>query len=167
MAAQRSDPQTDGGKPDQVFHLLEMLSLDLRGNLQCAQGHMQEGVALLKMAAEKERNDVGYAEPPTSSRPESESLGYAYLRAKEFQKAREAFQQELDERPNSGHALYGIVISHELAGASHGSEAGLGRLLSFLEGCRSRFADGEACAGCRSIRPSTRPVLKFCSFPVS
>jgi Flp pilus assembly protein TadD len=111
-----SDPQPDGGKPDQVFHLLEMLSLDLRGNLQCAQGHMQEGVELLKLAAEKERNDVGYAEPPTYSRPESESLGYAYLRAREFQKARAAFQQELDERPNSGHALYGIAMSYELGG---------------------------------------------------
>jgi Flp pilus assembly protein TadD len=77
---------------------------------------MQEGVALLKMAAEKERNEVGYAEPPTYSRPESESLGYAYLRAREFQKARAAFQQELEERPNSGHALYGIAMSYELAG---------------------------------------------------
>jgi Flp pilus assembly protein TadD len=116
----QSDPVTkdepDGGKPDQVFHLLEMLSFDLRGNLQCAQGHMEEGVALLKMAAEKERNEVGYAEPPTCSRPESESLGFAYLRARDFQKASAAFQQELEERPNSGHALYGIAMSYELAG---------------------------------------------------
>jgi tetratricopeptide (TPR) repeat protein len=68
------------------------------------------------MAAEKERNEVGYAEPPTCSRPESESLGFAYLRARDFQKASAAFQQELEERPNSGHALYGIAMSYELAG---------------------------------------------------
>jgi Flp pilus assembly protein TadD len=115
----KSDPAgkdaPDGGKPDQVFNLLETLSLDLRGNLQCSQGRIDEGLSLLRMAAEKERKDIGYAEPPTYSRPESESIGYAYLRAGQWEKARTAFQEELEQRPNSGFALYGIAMSYELA----------------------------------------------------
>ena len=103
-------------KPDAVFKLLETFSLDLRGNLECAQGRTDAGIALLEKAAEKERREVGYGEPPTYSRPESESLGYAWLAASQFAKARQAFESELKERPHSGHALYGIARSYELSG---------------------------------------------------
>ena len=43
------------------------------------------------------------------SRPESESLGYALIRAGKYSDAREAFGKELHERPRSGFALYGIA----------------------------------------------------------
>ncbi len=105
----------DQGKPDRVFLLLDTASLDLRGSLRCAQGNLEEGYKLLKKAVEKERV-VGYSEPPQYSRPELESLGYAYLRAGEWDKARDAFQSELGLRPRSGHALYGIAQSWEKAG---------------------------------------------------
>jgi tetratricopeptide (TPR) repeat protein len=55
-------------------------------------------------------------EPPTYSRPESESIGYAHLNAGQLQKARDAFREEMEQRPSSGHALYGIAMSYELAG---------------------------------------------------
>ncbi len=102
-------------QPDRVVALLETASLDLRGNIACEQGHADAGIALLKKAVEKEIRDVGYGEPPQYSRPESESLGYAYLRAGQYENARAAFHQELQRRPNSGHALYGIAQSYELA----------------------------------------------------
>jgi len=106
------DPKADGS-PDPVLNLLSSYSLDLRGNIACATGHFEEGMKLLKESAENAQAKIRYTEPPTYGRPEQESIGYAYLRAKQFDKAREAFEIELKERPKSGHALYGIALSYE------------------------------------------------------
>ena len=102
-------------KPAQVLNLLEMVSLDLRGNLRSAQGKHDEAIALLEKAVDKEE-DVGYGEPPQYGRPERESLGFAYIKAGKWAEARKAFQDEMITRPLSGHALYGIARSCELAG---------------------------------------------------
>lgn len=105
----------DEDEPTGVLNLLEMLSLDLRGNLRGAQGKHDEAIALLKKAVDKEE-EVGYGEPPQYGRPERESLGYAYIGAGKWDQARKAFQDEMITRPASGHALYGIAQSYELAG---------------------------------------------------
>ena len=99
-----------------MLNLLESYSLDLRGNIECAKGRLDAGLALLRKAADVERKKVGYAEPPAYGKPESESIGYAYLLAGQFAKARAAFEDELKVRPNSGHALYGIALSYEREG---------------------------------------------------
>ena len=70
---------------------------------------------MLEKAVDKEK-DVGYGEPPQYGRPELESLGFAYVRAGKWAEARKAFQDEMVTRPASGHALYGIAQSYELAG---------------------------------------------------
>jgi tetratricopeptide (TPR) repeat protein len=101
--------------PSEILDLLGTISLDLRGNLKVAQGNAAEGIQLLQQAAEKEKG-LGYTEPPHYYRPEQESLGYAYLKTKQWEKAREAFQTELRERPKNGHALYGLAQSYALAG---------------------------------------------------
>jgi len=101
--------------PSQILDLLGTISLDLRGNLKIAQGDSTEGIKLLQQAAEKEKG-LGYTEPPRYFRPEQESLGYAYLKSHEWEKARDAFNAALRERPRSGHALYGIAQSYALAG---------------------------------------------------
>jgi len=106
--------------PEHVLNLLETVSLDLRGNLRNAQGKSEEAIALLQKAVDKEK-DVGYGEPPQYGRPELESLGFAYLRAEKWAEARKAFQEEMITRPRSGHALYGIAQSYELAGDNKGA----------------------------------------------
>ncbi len=106
----------ENGSPDAVLNLLTSYSLDLRGNLACATGRFEEGMKLLEESADNARTKIGYSEPPAYGRPERESIGYAYLRAKKFDKAREAFEKELKERPKSGHALYGIALSYEESG---------------------------------------------------
>ena len=88
----------------------------MRGKLDCAQGRFEDGIKLLEESADNARTRIAYNEPPTYGRPEQESIGYAYLRAKQFGKAREAFEKELKERPKSGHALYGIALSYEESG---------------------------------------------------
>jgi tetratricopeptide (TPR) repeat protein len=99
----------------QILNLLATMSLDLRGNLEMARGNASEGIDLITQAVAKEKK-LGYSEPPRYFRPEEESLGYAYLKSKQWDKARNAFNKELRQRPKSGHALYGIAQSYALAG---------------------------------------------------
>ena len=90
-------------------------SLDLRANIKNLQGKDEEAIQLFQKAIEKEK-DLGYSEPPHFYRPEQESLGNAYLRTHKWDKAREAFEQALKQRPRSGHALYGLAQSYAMAG---------------------------------------------------
>jgi tetratricopeptide (TPR) repeat protein len=120
----------DNGFPDSVLNLVASYSLDLRGNLECAMGHLDEGMKLLEESAENARAQIGYSEPPTYGRPEQESIGYAYLRAKNFGKAREAFEKELKERPKSGHALYAIALSYEESGDNQAARKAYGEFLA-------------------------------------
>ena len=99
-----------------MLNLLESYSLDLRGSIECARGHLDAGLSLLRKAADVEKKKVGYTEPPAYGKPESESIGYAYLAAGQCDKARAAFEEELKIRPRSGHALYGIALSYEKSG---------------------------------------------------
>jgi tetratricopeptide (TPR) repeat protein len=100
--------------PTGVLNLLGTLSLDLRANIKSLQGDDTEALQLFQKAIKKEK-ELGYSEPPQFYRPEQESLGYAYLRTHQWEKAREAFEQALKQRPRSGHALYGIARSYALA----------------------------------------------------
>lgn len=106
------EPEEDD--PAGVLNLLGTMSLDLRANIQSLQGGDEEALQLFQKAIEKEKN-LGYSEPPQFYRPEQESLGYAYLRTHQWDKAREAFGEALKQRPKSGHALYGIALSYALA----------------------------------------------------
>jgi tetratricopeptide (TPR) repeat protein len=111
-ASPAAPPEDD---PTQILSLLGTMSLDLRGNSKIAQGDAPAGLKLLQQAAEKEKN-LGYSEPPRYFRPEEESLGYSYLKTRQWDKARDAFNEALRQRPKSGHALYGIAQSYAMAG---------------------------------------------------
>lgn len=100
---------------DRVVRILEASSLDLRGNLAGYRGDLEHMQHLLDEAAVHER-ELGYSEPPQYSRPESESLGHALLRAGKYSASRAAFQKELKERPRSGFALYGIALAWDREG---------------------------------------------------
>ncbi len=108
--------QDDQGEdPTEILNLLGTLSLDLRGNLKVAQGDTAGGMSLLQRAVEKQ-GTLSYTEPPHYYRPEQESLGYAYLRTRQWEKARDAFNEALRERPKSGLLLYGIAQSYAMPG---------------------------------------------------
>jgi tetratricopeptide (TPR) repeat protein len=107
------EPEEDD--PTAVLNLLGTMSLDLRANIRNLQGKDAEAVQLFQKAIEKEK-ELGYSEPPHFYRPEEESLGEAYLRTHQWDKARKAFEQALKQRPKSGHALYGLARSYSMAG---------------------------------------------------
>jgi tetratricopeptide (TPR) repeat protein len=100
---------------DRVVKILQTASLDLRGNLAGYRNASDQMRQLLDQAAGQER-ELGYSEPPAYSRPESESLGHALIRAGKYSEAREAFRNELKERPRSGFALYGIALAWDREG---------------------------------------------------
>jgi tetratricopeptide (TPR) repeat protein len=110
-----NDQKSSQEDPSQVLDLLGIMSLDLRGNTKSVLGESEEALKLIQSDIEKEK-DLGYSEPPQYYRPERESLGSAYLRMHQWEKAREAFTQALRQRPKSGYALYGIAQSYALAG---------------------------------------------------
>jgi tetratricopeptide (TPR) repeat protein len=115
QSVKTDDKENKDDNPKRPSTILELYSLDLRGNLRAAQGRLDEAIDLLKKAADKE--DIsGYTEPPQYARPELEALGYVCIRAKKFEDAREAFRKEMKARPNSGHALYGIAQAYEEEG---------------------------------------------------
>jgi tetratricopeptide (TPR) repeat protein len=118
-----AEEQPGEDDPSRILDLLGTMSLDLRGSLKAAQGDVAGGIKLLEQAADKEKN-LGYSEPPRYFRPEQESIGYAHLKSKQWDKARDAFNEALKARPKSGHALYGIAQSYAMAGdATHATAA--------------------------------------------
>ena len=127
------DEDEENNRSKGVLRMLEMVSLDLRGNLRSVEGKSVEAIELLKKAIEKEE-EIGYQEPPQYGRPESESLGYAYIRSGDYDKARAAFEDELKLRPKSGHALYGIAQSYEAAGEKQAAARAYREFLSAWQG---------------------------------
>ncbi|HEX8424957.1 tetratricopeptide repeat protein [Hymenobacter sp.] len=100
------------GRMDNYFNLS---SLELRGNLLSATGYHTKALALLQQAQTLEQ-DLGYNEPPPYARPVAESIALAHLRAKQYDKARLAYESILQARPSSGFALAGIAETHVRAG---------------------------------------------------
>lgn len=112
---QSAEPPSSAFWVGGAIRLLELASIELQGNLESIQGRNAEAFRLLKEAAEKQKA-LGYTEPPYYARPVEETLGGALLRAHAWVLARQAFDQEIQTRPHSGFALFGIAQSYELEG---------------------------------------------------
>ncbi len=110
--SKNQEPEEDD--PTAVLNILGTMSLDLRANIKSLQGEDAEALQLFQKAVENEK-DLGYSEPPQFFRPEQESLGYAYLKTHQWEKARDAFALALQQRPKSGHALYGTARAYAMA----------------------------------------------------
>ena len=108
--------------------VLAIASMELGGVLASSQGRHDQAIQFLQQAIAAE-DQLGYGEPPHVTRPVRESLAVAYLRAGRWQDARRTFEQVLDERPNSGHAWYGIAKSHQLAGETAEARAAFEQFL--------------------------------------
>jgi tetratricopeptide (TPR) repeat protein len=109
----------DRGQTDRtaqrVAEILGLASKELAGNVASHRGNYERAKELLKDAVETEKK-LGYTEPPLYSRPSLESLGYAAIRAGEWETARNAFRQVLVLRPKSGFGYYGIALAYDKEG---------------------------------------------------
>ena len=98
-----------------LVKMLSIMSLELRGSLLATQGDDAKAKKLFAEARRQEK-DLGYHEPPFYIRPAAESEAAAMMTARKWQEAQAAFQNALEQRPNSGFALYGIGQATEKAG---------------------------------------------------
>lgn len=114
-AKAKSKAAQPGSAEDQLIEVLEVVALDLRGNVASANGDHAAAVSTLERAMEAERAFRRF-EPPVYARPAVESLGNAHLAARQWRKARDAFRRGLEIRPRSGHFLYAIARSYALEG---------------------------------------------------
>lgn len=121
----KSMPMPPAAKTDMVrssaHSFLEVAQLELKGGVLTAESKPAEADAAFKKAYEA--NDaLGYHEPPNYIRPVGETRGDALLRAGRYADARQAYQDALKDRPNSGYPLYGLaqvaVAQKDAAGTS-------------------------------------------------
>jgi tetratricopeptide (TPR) repeat protein len=98
-----------------LVKMLSIMSLELRGSLLATQGDTGKAEKLFSMARRQEK-DLGYREPPFYIRPAAESEAAALMTASKWQDAKAAYQKALEQRPNSGFALYGIGQATEKSG---------------------------------------------------
>jgi tetratricopeptide (TPR) repeat protein len=98
-----------------LVKMLSIMSLELRASMLATQGNSAEADKLFS-TARREEKELGYHEPPFYIRPVAESEAAAMMTAAKWKDAKAAFQQALEERPNSGFALYGIAQATEKSG---------------------------------------------------
>jgi tetratricopeptide (TPR) repeat protein len=98
-----------------LVKMLSIMSLELRASVLATQGNTAEADKLFS-TARREETELGYHEPPFYIRPVAESQAAAAMSAGNWKNARAAFKQALEDRPNSGFALYGIAQATEKAG---------------------------------------------------
>ena len=108
---------------------MDVAALELQGALLTAQKKSTEADDAFKKAADAE-TALGYHEPPYYIRPVGETRGDALLAAGRNTEARQAYEDALKERPNSGFPLYGIARASAAAKDDAAATAAYSRLLA-------------------------------------
>lgn len=103
------------GMSDPMVKSLTIASLELRAGILVREQKLDAAKKLYTEAV-KDEKDLGYREPPFYIRPVGETEGAALLRAADYPDARRAYMAALEDRPNSGFALYGLAHTEQLAG---------------------------------------------------
>jgi tetratricopeptide (TPR) repeat protein len=102
---------------------LGVASLELRAGVLAVQGKLADAKKLFASAVKQEKG-LGYHEPPFYIRPVGETEAGILLQVKDYPGAKNAYQEALVERPESGFGLYGLARVQELSGDIAGSRSG-------------------------------------------
>lgn len=89
-------------------HILDIAYHALAGELEAAKGNYEQSVELLQKAVTLE-DDLNYDEPPTWHYPTRQSLGAVLLKWNKINKAEQVYRQNLEEFPDNGWSLYGLL----------------------------------------------------------
>jgi tetratricopeptide (TPR) repeat protein len=112
-----------------LVQMLSIMSLGLRGSMLATQDKVPEAEKLFAQARREEK-ELGYHEPPFYIRPVAENEAAAMMTAGKWPDAKAAFSQALEERPNSGFALYGIAQATEKSGDASATTVAYRQFLS-------------------------------------
>lgn len=96
---------------------LMVARMEVRGQVQIAEGKVDEGLRTLAQASDRETRLV-YSEPSWYPRPVAEGMGWAALRQGRFAEAKRAFAVALRQYPADARALEGM---RQLGQATSGS----------------------------------------------
>jgi tetratricopeptide (TPR) repeat protein len=96
---------------------LNVASLELQGVIKSAENNYQEAVALLEKAKTKE-DELGYSEPPSYARPVLISLAEVHLKVGNYEKAAKAYNELLEQHPNTANAFWGLYKVYKQKGDS-------------------------------------------------
>jgi len=96
---------------------LAVARMEVRGQLQMAEGRLDDGIRTLLQASDRESRLV-YSEPNWYPRPVAEGLGWTALRHQRYPDAKRAFADALKHYPADMRALEGMrAIDHAKQGA--------------------------------------------------
>jgi tetratricopeptide (TPR) repeat protein len=116
-------PISPDGMAGPLLKCLSIASLELRAGVLAGQGKLDAAKKMYASAVVEEKK-MGYHEPPFYIRPVGENEAAALIRAKDYPGAKAAYEQALQERPNSGFGLYGLALVRELSGDASGAREG-------------------------------------------
>jgi tetratricopeptide (TPR) repeat protein len=108
---------------------LAILSLELRGAILIADSKIPEAEALFNKARHDEV-ELGYREPPAFIQPVAEQEAELLFATGKDALAEKAWQQALEDRPNSGFPLYGLAEVAERSGDAAKASAAYNKFLT-------------------------------------
>ncbi|WP_404364006.1 tetratricopeptide repeat protein [Marinobacter sp.] len=107
-------------------HILEIASHSLAGEIAAAEGNFPVAIDLLERAVVRE-DALNYDEPPTWHYPTRQALGAVLLQANQPAQAEQAYRQDLQQFPENGWSLFGLMKSLRRQGNSQEAEKVQGR----------------------------------------
>ena len=129
---QKEEPTEEESDDDEFLknQLMKMIAIkqkELQGKLTFARGNHEEGLRLLKEAAELQA-DSWRNDPPRDPVFLHNTLGELYLEVGEPEQAVASFEKTLEKVINDGFALSGLVVAHHQLEQTEEAEAAMARL---------------------------------------
>lgn len=102
-------------------HILEIASHSLAGEIAATEGEFDVAIDRLEQAVERE-DALNYDEPPSWHYPTRQALGAVLLKAGQPGRAEQVYRQDLQEFPDNGWSLFGLMKALRQQGNGYEAE---------------------------------------------